>query len=88
MTGVTGGLKFQILNEQALYLMIGFTNPYVGSYKFNALFGGAGSYAKQAYKASHNNHPKHVKHGKYLCQIAQVQSQYAQMGFVYTLTDF
>ena len=65
MTGVSGGLRFEI-EGTGKYLVIGFTNPYMGSYKTSIHVCGSDKTAKYGYDHAENDSIKFDKEQGFL----------------------
>ena len=85
MTGVSGGVGYKVKNKN-VYIGMGFTNPFFGSYKNSAVLLCEGGGGDEAYDEADNNHPKLVTKYGFKLQTQQVPSDYTQMGVVWTLT--
>ena len=84
MTGVTGGMRLKIKGT-GVYIYIGFTNPFSGSYKHYGELSSEWRQARYGYDQSENNNPKNTQIEGYRFQVVQTTSTIAQMAFVYEL---
>lgn len=83
--GVSGGLSFKIEGTNT-HIGCGFTNPHWGGYKFSALFGNK-DISEAAYHQAKGNEPVIRKEGEFELQVRQHETNVAQMGYVWTLTQ-
>lgn len=85
MTGVAGGLKLRIKGTN-IKIMIGFTNPYIGSYKHAGWLTIWEESPWYGYDQAQNNYPKNSQLQGYRFQVVQTPSTITQMAYVYMLT--
>lgn len=82
---MAGGLGLSIGGSNT-NVSIGFTNPEIGSYKYSAnLRNESDGNGEYGYNTAYDNNPKYSQLDGFTLQAQQVNSDFAQMGYLWTL---